>query len=460
MLGSSGAANGTSFTTYGWLACFWGLITSFQHGYHVSVLNQIQAVLICEDLGNNTNTVPWAHKPSTCISMSDLEFSFVTSVLAIGGLCGSMVANLVIDSRGRRGTHWLCAVFGGVGNVFMGLGGSIFALSFGRFLIGFASGLGLCVGPIYMAEIVPSGNRGISVLMPMSIGVGIMVTQIVGLNFATPDSWRYVFLVSLSLSAFQAITAFGIVESPAFLLTQNRLEEQKTSAHRLWGGPYVALSPEEPDLNEPQTLDENQLETSSLLEVFKRTELRIPLLVVCLAMLSQQISGINAVLFYSNNILSKTLPDLGPYVSVVITMVNVMMSIPSIFLLDRLGRRKIFILSTFVAVCSVILIGYGLNSNSPKLASVAIVTFIMAFAFGLGPIPFVILPEVSPRHAVSALSSIALSTNWIVGFVVGLVFIPFQYLLSGGDELKEGRIFYLFAGLLSLAVLSLSRLAW
>lgn len=69
----------------------------------------------------------------------------------------------------------------------------------------------------------------------MAIVLGIMFTQLFGLNLATPHLWRYVFLVSFGLSAFQLFTSAAIVESPAFLGRQRRIEEQKRSAKRLWG---------------------------------------------------------------------------------------------------------------------------------------------------------------------------------------------------------------------------------
>ncbi|KAF9532430.1 general substrate transporter [Crepidotus variabilis] len=455
----SNSTNGSTFTTYGWAVCLWGLINSFQYGYHISVLNQIQAVLTCEDQRTNPGLAPSFLNPSTCIEMSGFVFSFVTAVFTIGGLTGSLVANLVMDSKGRRGTHRICAFFVVTGNVFMGFGSSIFSLSLGRFLIGVASGLGLCVTPIYLAEIAPSSISGsVGVLAQMSIVIGIMVTQSIGLNLATPETWRYVFLVSFAISAVQLVAAPAIVESPSFLLTQSRQEDQKNAARRLWGGTYLPLSDEEPESEEPRTPNTTQRGTITVPEVFRRPELRGPLLVVCFAMLSQQLSGINAVLYYSNSILSKALPDFGPYVSLGITIVNTIMTFPPIFLIEKLGRKPILLLSALGSIVSLILLGYGLDSNASKLASVTIVTFVMSFAFGLGPIPFVMIPEVSPPYAVSALSSIALSLNWIANFSVGLAFLPIQNLLSGGDQLKEGRVFYLFVTLFGICVVTLFRL--
>ena len=115
---------------------------------------------------------------TTCIPMSDFTFSLVTSIFTVGGLAGSLFANLVMDKWGRRGSHQICVILIASGTTFMGLSHSVSSFLLGRlvtipqhhpyhsskncpsFLMGMASGLGLCAGPIYLAEIAPSCIRG------------------------------------------------------------------------------------------------------------------------------------------------------------------------------------------------------------------------------------------------------------------------------------------------------------
>ncbi|KAG2751514.1 hypothetical protein P692DRAFT_20726422, partial [Suillus brevipes Sb2] len=199
--------------------------------------------------------------------------------------------------------------------------------------------------------------------------------------------------------------------------------------------------------------------------LFASTELRRPLLTIIAAMTSQQISGINAVLYYSNDIHSKSLPELAPYVKLTIVIVNdslanpivnFFMMFPPIFLIEAMGRKQL-VLSVAGALLSHLAVGYGLNSGFVTLFSIAITTFVMSFAFGLGPIPFVIIPEVAPPHAVSAISSVGLSL-WSSNFVVGLIFLPLRNFLANGDPMKEGRVFYLFAAALLCSTLWFSKL--
>lgn len=124
-----------AFTTYGCALCFWILVTSFQYGYHISSLNQIQAVLTCKItlLPEVTSGLPQYSLP-TCIPMSDFAFSIITSVFTIGGLVGSLVANIFMDGRGRKGAVIASSILTAIGSAFMGVVSSVVLLSLGRFV--------------------------------------------------------------------------------------------------------------------------------------------------------------------------------------------------------------------------------------------------------------------------------------------------------------------------------------
>jgi len=384
-------------------------------------------------------------------------------------LIGSMSANVAMDCWGRRGASRLSAAMTALGALSMAVSSSVVALLVGRGLVGIGAGIGICVGPIYLSEIAPPKIKGsIGVLTQLSIVLGIMFTQAMGLYLATPRQWRFVLFMSSAISVGQFCLSPFIVESPSYLGGKSFAEDQKSAARRLWGDAEgfntSARSGEDPSLQDPLLDDpEEQLEAIphvaaiTVPQLLKTQELRRPLLIVSFAMLSQQLSGINAVLYYSNDILSKALSDLGPYVSLGITIVNVFMTFPPIFLIERTGRKRLLQASVIGALISHIAIGLGLDTAFVILSSIAVMTFVTSFAIGLGPIPFVMISEVSPSHAVSALSSFGLSLNWVANFFVGLVFLPLRNILASGDAMKEGRVFYVFAAVLSVTAGALLR---
>ena len=174
-------------------------------------------------------------------------------------------------------------------------------------MIGIGSGLGLCVGPIYLAEIAPSSISGtvgpslfiiltgqffnrehwhLGVFTQLAIVLGIMLTQVAGITLATPSTWRFVFFISFILSTLQFLLGSMIVESPTWLLNQSRLEDHKRTVRRLWG------DVEEPLLNQlEETLEVSPQEILTVPQVFSTIGLKKPLMIVALAMISQQVSG-------------------------------------------------------------------------------------------------------------------------------------------------------------------------
>ncbi|OBZ75225.1 hypothetical protein A0H81_04625 [Grifola frondosa] len=346
-----------AFTTYGWIVCTWILIVSFQYGFHISSLNQIQAVLTCRN-----SALPGT--PST-------HYSLPT--------CIPMVWN-----------HGRVCLFD--------------ALVIGRTLTGVAAGIGLCVGPIFLSEISPSDIKGtVGVLTQFAIVMGIMVTQAMGLQLATPLHWRLVLLFSSALSIAQLFAGPLVTESPVWLNRHGLLQDKDATARRLWKSGQIMRSPGAPnyDTEDPLLGDNNEEVHDS------RDAEQHEAAVTVLNFWWLQLSGINAVLYYSNEILSKSLPDFGPYVSLGITVVNVLMTAAPIFLIDRLGRKSLLSLSA------------GGSLLEPHHIDIRCIV-----CDRIGPVPFVMIPEVSPHHAVSALSSVGLSVNWISNFLVGLVFLP------------------------------------
>ncbi|KAF7295255.1 25S rRNA adenine-N(1) methyltransferase [Mycena indigotica] len=429
--------NGEQFTQTGWLVCAWVLVTPFNYGYHISLLNQIQTVLTCKDVSPNIPT-------AGCIPMSDFVFSSVTAIFTAGGLVGSLVANYFMERSGRKGASRMSAIFVAVGSALMGISTSVGTLAFGRLLVGIGAGIGICVSPLYLAEIAPSKISGnVGVLTQLGIVLGIMITQAIGLRFATPSEWRYVLFLSSGIAIAQLFLSPAIVESPAWLGSKGHVELKKAAVIKLWGSAAPTTpSLEDPLLDNLEAHRNEQITALTVPQALSAEDIRRPLATVCFAMLSQQLSGINAVLYYSNDILSKSLPNLGPYVSLGITVVNVVMTFPPILLIDRIGRRQLLYISSIGAISSLVLVGFGLNLGFGTLSSIAILSFVTSFACGLGPIPFVLIPEISPFHAVSALSSIALSLNWSANFLVGLVFLPLRNALAGHGE---GTVFFVFA---------------
>ncbi|KAH7107464.1 general substrate transporter [Auriculariales sp. MPI-PUGE-AT-0066] len=436
----------------------WALITPMQFGNSIAAFNQISKVVQSDIPGMN---VTW--------------FSFVTSIFTIGGLLGSLFANQFLDRYGRRGATRLNALLMVFGNVILYFGNSAGVLAFGRFVNGVAAGVGLCTTPVFLDEISPPNIRGrVGVFNQIGVVFGILVTQGLGLYVAQLGRWREVPGFSAALALAQLLLSRFVVDTPVWLRHSGRENEAHAVIARIWvkeDEPRARLDPEADSVVD-RLLDETEQSTIapgapedpthrqppvSVVGALKAKDLRLPLAIVLWAMAAQQLCGINAVMYYSNEILGRAVPDAVQWISLGVALVNALMTLPAVVLVEKMGRRNLLILSATGILASLLVVAFGMDSNRPVASSVGVMVFVAAFAIGLGPVPFILIPEVAPYHGVSALSSLALSINWIINFFVGQLFLPLSKWLSDDRPDQAGRVFYLFAAVFFVSFVALLR---
>ncbi|KDQ15044.1 hypothetical protein BOTBODRAFT_32044 [Botryobasidium botryosum FD-172 SS1] len=460
-------ASSHSFTPYFCAAVLWSVAGAFQFGYHISALNQLQAVITCRETPFRTN----GYSLPSCIPMSDAVFGQITAIFTLGGFLGSTVAGSAMGRYGRKGALKLSAALLAVGSAIFAASASVAGMLIARLLVGAGSGIAICTVPIYLTEVAPLAIRGnIGVLNQLFVTMGLLCTQLLGFTIGSPATWRYVLVFSSALAVAQLVTSAFIFDTPAWLVSQGREAEAAKASARLWGhSPIRTHSTSDRDAErEGEDEEESLLASTStaptsvtpmtLFGVVKSIELRSAVLIVVLSQFIQQGSGINAVMFYSTDILSRTLPNSAAYVSLIIAAFNCLMTFPPVFLVERIGRRAILLGSITGAFVSCTLLAYGLNTGIIWLSSVAIITFVGSFAVGLGPIPYLLLSELVPFHAVAPLSSLALTFNWTTNFIIGVAFLPLRNYLAGPDGESQGSIFYIFSAILLVAGALLAKL--
>jgi len=169
---------------------------------------------------------------------------------------------------------------------------------------------------------------------------------------------------------------------------------------------------------------------------------RWPLAIGCILMVVQQCSGINAVIFYSSDILRTAGiddPNLG---GLIVMAVQVVMTLVSVLLMDRAGRRVLLLISlSGMTICCGGLAAFHLNHEKPSwLALAALIGYIVAFSLGLGAIPWLLMGEIIPSHVRALGSSVATMANWTLSFIVTETFATLR------TALGPAGTFFLFGG--------------
>lgn len=161
-------------------------------------------------------------------------------------------------------------------------------------------------------------------------------------------------------------------------------------------------------------------------------------LVVTIIMVGQQFCGINSIIFYGVSVLSALLPNYAVLLNCFISILNVAVTFLSATIVDKLGRKPLLLYSTTIMGGALVLVSLGILNSYSILTVVAIFTYICAFAIGLGPIPFLLISEVTQLPAASVAQSVGTVLNWLATFLVG-------YLFPVLNKWIGGYVFALFA---------------
>lgn len=479
----------SSVTTRFRIVLLWILFSAANYGYGISELNALQPMLTCQARSPSPFSSPSASvsasaSPSSgCISLTEAQFGLVTSLFTLGGLISSFLISPLSKSLswGRKTCITASASFGILGSLVLTFSSSLTGLGIGRFVQGIGSGIGVVIVPIFINEISPTALKGsIGVLNQFSIVLGIFVAQAIGASWLGSDGWwwRSVPGVSGALSLLQLLGSLTVgLESPGWLegegkksWTMRANDEADEVRKVLWSAKEVqswkegrrstgsnddARSDEERQaLLAGSEADASRANVSSmevkvgLCTLFSDPELRPGTLLVMLTQLGQQLSGINAVLYYSVGILGSIVPSLAGSIGIVITLINIVMTFPPIWLIDehRVGRKTLMLASALVMSIASALLATGIVYGYKIISAICMILMVAGFSFGLGPIPFVILPELVASRAVSTTTSLGLTLNWTANFVVGSAFLPIKNWLAGYDaDHTGGAVFWIFA---------------
>jgi len=372
----------------------------------------------------------------------------VTSLLLVGAAIGAIGAARLADRIGRRPTILITAVVFVIGVLLAAFTPAYGVLLVARVIIGLAVGSASMTVPMFIGEAAPPRIRGGLVsLNQLAITSGILVSYLVDYGLAGSRDWRLMF----GLATIPAVLLFvGMLtqkESPAWLVAHDREDDARRVLERLRPGGGV-----DDELNSMK--EGARREDVSVRELW-RPRLRGVLILGVLLAVFQQVTGINTVIYYAPTLLASA--GLGSsaalLANVVNGVVNVGMTIVAIWLLDRVGRRKLLITGTcgmavaLTVLALVFLIGgTKLTGAGAYVAIVALFFYTGSFAIGLGPVFWLLISEIYPVRVRASAMSVATFANWAANFVVTVSFLT---LLSA---ITNAGTFFLFAFLTLVAV--------
>ena len=362
----------------------------------------------------------------------------VTSCYELGCFFGALAAMYLGDKYGRKPLIITGAII-----IIIGTFISIFPFknhwALGHFVIarvvtGIGNGFNTATIPIYQAELSDPKYRGRLVNLEGSfVAVGTLIAYWIdfGLSYASGSvSWRLPISLQIVFAGYVLITIIGLPESPRYLISKNKIDEAR----------YILSQVNDCSINDESLIEEvilvkdanNRFEKQiSIRELFKPSKHQYlkRMIIGSSGQFFQQFTGCNAAIYYST-VLFETTVGLDRRLSLVLggvfATVYALFTIPSFFLVDRLGRRPLFLIGAS-GQGTAFLIAFGClthdNKNNAKGAAFGLFLFIAFFAFTILPMPWVYPPEINSMRTRTMGASVSTCTNWLSNFAV-VMFTP------------------------------------
>lgn len=464
----------------------WVILATFNFGFGTSELNPLQGAITCPSIESKAK--------STCIEMSNAEFGYVTAGFTVGGFLGSLCLSplsviLPVLGRSSKAALILSGIWNIVGGLIQASAGSWPILALGRLLMGVGSGIALTIVPGFLNDISPPSIQGsIGVLNQLSIVIGILIAQALGvstLGDKGSNRWRIVPIISSAIALVQLLLSPFAIECPSDSKEPESIRKKlwETIAESRQGSnghdqarevEEPLLTPEEPDADsgshDSASLHSSQSQHTvfSLLRLAfsfgtqngEQDVIRKGTRMIIFTQMAQQLSGVNAVLYFSTGILSDVFQKgsgenddkTAKWIGLGITVVNFLMTFPPIPLIDerRMGRKLLLQISSGSMAISALALSLSMLNSSSIPAAVSIVIFTAGFSAGLGAIPFLILPELVPRAVIPSASGLGIACNWLANITLSLVFLPLKDALGG-------YVFYIFAAIDAIIFITITR---
>jgi MFS transporter, SP family, arabinose:H+ symporter len=370
------------------------------------------------------------HALTALYHLTPTTLGITVSSALLGTIIGAMTASIPGDKWGRRDSLRVMAVFYVVSAIGCAFAVNWTMLVLFRVIGGLAIGGSSVLGPMYIAEIAPAKWRGRLVgLFQFNVVFGILTAYfsnyIVGMFGLGGAEWRWKLGVAAIPAAAFLVMLFSIPRSPRWLVSKQRVDEARDVLRLMGQEDY------EKELHQiVESIDADNVEDERLF-IWKY---RLPIFLAITIGFFNQLSGINAILYYLNDIFgfagfNKVSSDLQ---AVAIGATNLLFTMIAMSMIDRVGRKRLLLIGAVgTALCLAGVAGIFLTHQHQELLVWLLVGYIAFFAFSQGAVIWVYIGEVFPNRVRAKGQSLGSFSHWLMNGIISLIF-PVMAAKSGG----------------------------
>ncbi|MEM9833492.1 MAG: sugar porter family MFS transporter [Bacteroidota bacterium] len=362
--------------------------------------------------------------------LSSVQHGFTVSIALIGTVFGALFGGVPSDRLGRKKTLFWIAVFYLISAVGSAVATDWYIFMFFRFLGGLGVGASSVAAPMYISEIAPPESRGKLVAMfQFNIVFGILIAYLSNylIGGSGENAWRWM----LGVEAFPALIFLVLVlfvpESPRWLILKRKDVSQARSI-------LAQIDPERAD-EEVREIQNTSLAKEIKTESLFSKRYSTPVKLAILFAVFNQLSGINAIIYYAPRVLEMTglATSSALLSSAGIGLVNFMATLLALSVIDKMGRRKLMLIGSFGLILTLGLVSRAFFTQSFGIwVPIYLFVYIAFFAFSQGAVIWVFISEIFPNRVRASGQALGSFTHWIMAAFIAFVFPIFTEALGGG----------------------------
>lgn len=381
-------------------------------------------------------------------SLNTVQHGLTVSIALIGTIIGALVGALPSDRLGRKKTLYIIAFLYLVSSLGTAMSTNWYVFLLFRLLGGLGVGASSVTAPVYISEISPAAKRGKLVgLFQFNVVFGIVVSYLSNylIGLAGEHSWRFMLGIQAIPSAIFLLLLRFVPESPRWLITKKGKVEEAREIFKI-------INPDTADtiISEIQETDEEE-KASLLQEPLFSKRYKTPVMLAVLFAVFNQVSGINAIIYYSPRIFEMT--GLGRSASLLSTvglgLINFSFTLLAMNFIDRIGRRTLMLIGSFGLIFTLGMVAYSFYAGSFNGWSVPLFLFIYIafFAFSQGAVIWVFISEIFPNQVRAKGQTLGSTTHWVMAAAIAFSF-PYLAEKAGG-----GNTFFFFCMMMCIQLI-------
>ena len=339
-----------------------------------------------------------------------------------GTVVGSLIGGWPTENLGRRKTLLFIGVLYFISAVASAYATDVYFFMVARFIGGVGVGISTVAAPLYISEIAPAKDRGkLAGMFQFNIVFGILVAFLSNflLTGVGDNSWRWMLGVEAFPALLFSVMCLGLPESPRWLITHRGDRDGGIAV-------FKKIMPEATDeeLSALATEITGSVTKAEQAEPFFTSRLKKPIALAFLIAFFNQLSGINAVLYFAPRIFALTglEENAAMLQSVGIGITNLIFTFVGLFLIDRLGRRTLLYIGSFGYIASLGLCAWAFSTETYAIVPACIFAFIAAHAVGQGAVIWVFISEIFPNRSRASGQAFGCFTHWIFAALLTLFF--------------------------------------